>query len=264
MAFHNAAQFLPFFRFRHFFQIDEFLVAVRRLQVQHVGRAAGHAGREVAAHGAQDDDGAAGHVFAAMVPDAFDDGRGTAVADAEPFAGLAVDVDLAARGAEAGHVADDDVFRRRKVRFPRREHGDPAARQAFAQVIVGVAFQQQRQPFRDEGAEALARAAHEGKADRVFGQALVAVAPEDFAAQQRACHAVRVIDAQARADLFLFLQGGLAHAHQLALVQGLLDFVVLGRHKVMALRVYGRKSSLSRLTVAAFQFVMFSFCLRRS
>ena len=40
---------------------------------------------------------AAGHVLAAVVADALDDGDGAAVADGEPLAGQAVDEDLAAR-----------------------------------------------------------------------------------------------------------------------------------------------------------------------
>jgi hypothetical protein len=42
--------------------------------VEHVGDAAGHAGREVAARGAEDDHAAAGHVLAAVVAHGLDDG----------------------------------------------------------------------------------------------------------------------------------------------------------------------------------------------
>ncbi len=40
---------------------------------------------------AEDDDAAAGHVLAAVIADAFDNRVGTAVADAEAFAGDAAD-----------------------------------------------------------------------------------------------------------------------------------------------------------------------------
>ena len=56
------------------------------VQVEHVGRAAGHAGGEVAADRPEDDDGAAGHVLAAVVADAFDDGGRAGVAHREPLA----------------------------------------------------------------------------------------------------------------------------------------------------------------------------------
>lgn len=106
-----------------------------------------------------------------MVADAFDDGTDAAVADAEAFTGCAVDVGFAAGGTVEGDVADDDVIFGREYRFPRRRYDDLAARQAFAQVVVGIAFQGQRQATRDEGAEALAGRADEGQDDRVFGQA---------------------------------------------------------------------------------------------
>jgi hypothetical protein len=53
---------------------------------------------------------AAGHVFAAVVADALDDGGHAGVADGEALAGHAADVGLAGGGAVEGDVADDDVF----------------------------------------------------------------------------------------------------------------------------------------------------------
>ena len=53
---------------------------------------------------------AAGHVFAAVVADALDDGADAAVAHAETLAGHAADVGLAAGRAVEGDVADDHVF----------------------------------------------------------------------------------------------------------------------------------------------------------
>ena len=55
---------------------------------------------------------AAGHVFAAVVADAFDDRLRAAVANAEPFAGDAAEIDLAARRAVEHDVAGDDVLLR--------------------------------------------------------------------------------------------------------------------------------------------------------
>ena len=46
------------------------------LEVEHVGDAARHAGREVSSCGSQNDDRAAGHVFAAVVADALDHRQG--------------------------------------------------------------------------------------------------------------------------------------------------------------------------------------------
>ena len=55
--------------------------------IEHVGDAAAHAGGEVAAALAEHDDQAVGHVFAAVIAEAFDDGGGAGVAHGEALAG---------------------------------------------------------------------------------------------------------------------------------------------------------------------------------
>ena len=71
-------------------EVDHVDVAVERersVGIEHVGDAAAHAGGEVAAGRPEHDHAAAGHVFAAVIADAFDDGVGAAVADRESLAG---------------------------------------------------------------------------------------------------------------------------------------------------------------------------------
>ena len=58
------------------------------------------------------DDAAAGHVFAAVIADGFDDRMHAAVAHAEALARHAADVRLAAGRAIQRDVADDDVLLR--------------------------------------------------------------------------------------------------------------------------------------------------------
>ena len=99
---------------------------------------------------------AAGHIFTAVVADAFDDGVDAAVADTEPFAGRAVDVGFTGGRSIKGDVADDDVVFCRENRFPRRRYDDLAAGQALAQVVVGIPFEGQGQAVGNEGSEALA------------------------------------------------------------------------------------------------------------
>ena len=57
---------------------------------------------------AEDDDDAAGHVFAAVVADALDDGDGAGVAHGEALAGDAAEIAFAGDGAVEHRVADDD------------------------------------------------------------------------------------------------------------------------------------------------------------
>lgn len=84
--------------------MDQLLIAQAFIEIEHISDAAGHTGCEVFARLAQDDDLATGHVFAAVVADAFDNDGRTAVSDAEAFPGFA--------GDEGFHLS-----RRRKRRF---------------------------------------------------------------------------------------------------------------------------------------------------
>ena len=129
--------------------------------VEHVGDAAGHARGEIPAGPAEHDDAAAGHVLAAVIADALDNGERAAVAHGEPLARDAAEVRFAARRAVQRDVADDDVVLGNERRLPRREHDDLAAREPLADVIVRVAFELERDASRNEGAEALAGRAGE-------------------------------------------------------------------------------------------------------
>ena len=181
-----------------------------------VGDAAAHAGGEVAAGAADDDDAAAGHVFAAMIAAAFDDGFRAGVADAEAFADDAADVDLAVDRAVADDVAGDDVLLGAEGRVLGREDGDAPAGQAFADVVVGVAFQQQRDAAGEEAAEALAGRAGELEGDRVVGQAGLAVLLGDFARERGADGAIGVLDRKLGGNLFAALERRLRQRNQLA------------------------------------------------
>src|SRR5438034_1553139 len=56
---------------------------------QYVRESAGHAGAKIQAEWPEDDGDAAGHVFAAVLSDAFDDGKRAAVPDSKAFPGAA-------------------------------------------------------------------------------------------------------------------------------------------------------------------------------
>ena len=139
------------------------------VRVVDIGDAARHAGGEVAADLAEHDDDAAGHVFAAMVAGALDDGDRAGVAHREALAGHAVEEGLALdRAVEARYC-------RRGCSPPARAalglaDDDAAARQALADIVVGVADQVERDAAGEEGAEALAGRAGEAEVDAVLGQ----------------------------------------------------------------------------------------------
>src|SRR4030095_11238408 len=88
----------------------------------------------------------------------------------------------------------------------RREDGDPTTAQALADVVVGVALEQERHAAGEEAPEALAGRAGELEGDRVAGQPLLAVLLRNLAGESRADGAVGVLDRQVRVDLFAALQ----------------------------------------------------------
>ena len=91
-----------------------------------------------------------------MIADRFDNRSHAGIPDGETFARHAADVNFAAGRAVKGDIANDDVFLWLEGRALRRIDDNLAARQAFADVIVGVAFEAQRHTPRNEGTEALA------------------------------------------------------------------------------------------------------------
>src|SRR5207249_9715344 len=139
-------------------------------------------------------------VLAAVVADALDHRGDAAVAHAEALAGLAAEEDLAARRAVQRDVAHDDVLLRREGRVARRVDDDAPAREALAEVVVGVARELDGDAGGEPGAEALARGARELDADRLRRQPLGAVAAGDLRRQYRAGRPVAVRDRQVERD----------------------------------------------------------------
>src|SRR5690606_18953720 len=208
-------------------EVDHLGVDPVRVEVEDVGDAAGHAGREVAAGAAEDDGAAAGHVLAAVVADAFGDGQCAGVADAEPLADDAAEEHFAGGGAVGDDVAGDDVLFGGDRGLLGRADGDPAAGQALADVVVGVADEAQGDAARDERAEGLAGGSGEGDVDGVVGQAVGAVPLGDLVAEHGADGAVDVAHRQVEGDLLAVVQGAFAELDQ-GVVQGLGQAVVLG------------------------------------
>ena len=162
--------------------------------------AAAHARREVAAGRAEDHRASAGHVLAPVVADAFDDRGRARVAHAEPLADEPADEHVAAGRAVEDDVAGDDVLLGDELRRARRPQHERAARQALAEVVVGVALEPQQDAARHERAEALPRRTLERDVDRAVGQPFAAVATRDLGAEHRADRAVHVADRRTTAS----------------------------------------------------------------
>eukprot|EP01136_Pigoraptor_vietnamica_P023733 Opistho-1_new@6558 len=161
--------------------------------VKHIRNAAAHASRKVATGGAEDHCAPARHVLAAVVAHTLAHGRGTRVAHAEALRRDAADERATARGAVEAHVTHNDVVLRDKPGGIRAgANNDRATGKALADVVVRVAVEFDRDALREERAERLARRARELDADRVVGEAGLAVRLGYLVAQRRPNHAVHV------------------------------------------------------------------------
>ena len=138
--------------------------------VPDVGDAAAHAGAEVAAGGAQHRHTPAGHILAAVVAYAFDDGMGAAVAHTEALGGDAAEIGLAGGGAVKHHIAHQHIVLGGKTAGGRRVDDDLAAGQPLAHIVVGVPFHFEGDPRRQPRAEALPRRAVQFYPDAVLRQ----------------------------------------------------------------------------------------------
>ena len=138
------------------------------VDIQHVGHAAAHAGREIAPRRPEYHHASTGHVLATVVADRLDDRAHATVANAKPFAGHPANIRLAARRAVERDVADDNVLLGHERRTLRRIDDDLAAAEPLADVVIRIALQRERHALGQERAETLAGAALEMQLDRVF------------------------------------------------------------------------------------------------
>ena len=111
-------------------------VDLLHIEVKHISVTAGEACTEVASGGAEHHNSAAGHVLAAVVAHAFDYKRGTAVTNAETFAGATGYEHLAGSGAETGDIAGDDVAVLVEGDVIFRAHDHATAGQALADTAL--------------------------------------------------------------------------------------------------------------------------------
>src|SRR3954471_1282539 len=188
----------------HLLELDELRVAARgelALGIEDVGDAATHARGEVAPGRTEHDHAPAGHVLAAVIADSLDDSLDAGVAHREALPREPAEERPAAGRAVQDRVADHHVLLGHIRRVLRRAHGQDAARETLARVVVGVAVEHQRHAAHQPAAEALPAVAARAHDDRVVRQALGPVAPRDLARQEPADTAVLVLHPHLDLDL---------------------------------------------------------------
>ena len=94
--------------------------------------------------------------------------------------------------------------------MPWRIYDDPAAGEAFANIVIGVALERERDTLRNEGGETLAGRTVEMNLYGVFRESFTAVSFRDFVAENRANGPVGVLDRENRIDRLLGVERVLA------------------------------------------------------
>src|SRR5262249_6748657 len=163
---------------RELLEPDELGVAAlleRAVLVEDIGDAAAHTGGKVPSGPPDHDDDAAGHVLAAVVADALDDGRRARVPYGKPLADEPAEERLARRGAVEDRVAGNHVLLRPECRALRRAEREYTAREPLADVVVRLADQRELDPRREPRAERLAgrTAEREAHGPRQPGRAML-------------------------------------------------------------------------------------------
>src|SRR5204863_857636 len=120
------------------------------------------------------------------------------VSDREALAGYAADEGFSTCRAVERHVAGDDVLVGCERCVARWRQDDAPARQSFADVVVRIALERERDAARDERTEALARRPGEPQRDRVVGQTGAAPAPRHLVAEHGADGTMDVADRPAQ------------------------------------------------------------------
>ena len=123
------------------------------VRIEQVGAAAGHPRPEIRPDRAQDDNDAAGHVLAAVLAEALDDGLRAGIPDREPHPGPPDQVQPPAGRAVQAGVAGDRLAARVGREVGLRGDDEPPARQALADVIVGLADEPQVESWPGERTE---------------------------------------------------------------------------------------------------------------
>src|SRR5690554_1461604 len=210
------------------------------VRVPYISYAAGHPGSKITASCSQHHNRAARHVFAAMIAGALHHSRGARVAHGKAFAGDAIEIGFSRQGAVQHRVAGNDVVGAEAAKVIGRANDDAAARQALADVIVGLADQVQCDAMGQESPEALSRRAVALDMYGVVRQAFMAVARGHHARQHGAYGAIAIAHRGNERDLFAAFDRAAAAFYQL-MVQRPVQRVVLffglvqrdsGRHGV--------------------------------
>src|SRR5450631_1650521 len=145
VASNEIADTLHILNFKQRFEVDgvevaAFLSEIHAL-VENISDTTAHASGKISAARTEHQHQPVCHVLAAMIANAFDDRGRSGIADRKTLAGDSVEEGFAAGCTIESNVADQDIFLGSEAGILRRIDNDPTARQALADVVVGLAFE---------------------------------------------------------------------------------------------------------------------------
>ena len=148
--------------------------------IQHIG------GREIASRLPDDDDNTAGHIFATVIADTFNNGNGAGIAHGKPFPGDTAEITFPFNRTIKNRIADNDGIFGNDLAVFRRPDDNTSATQALADIIVAVSNQVEGDATCQKCTERLPCRSPQGDRNRVIGKSLETITARNLARQHGA------------------------------------------------------------------------------
>src|SRR5882757_5660334 len=196
MRFQHPPQPQLLFRFRvrqrHEFSVQHFL----GLRAQNVRQPARHTRTKIESQRTKHQHHATGHIFAAMLPDAFHNRQRATIANRKPLPSSSTDVKLPGSRAVQHGVSGQHIATPRSRRS--RRNSNRSAGKPFADVIVRFPSQFQRDAVRQECPETLPRRPRKRLREflliAMHSAAILRPPPHYFAAEPSPHAAIRIVN----------------------------------------------------------------------
>ena len=162
-----------------------------------------------------------------MVSHALDDCEGAAVTDRKALCSPAAKKRMPAGRAIQHDVPNNDIFSGNESTTLTRINRNSPARQALADIVIGITGKLQRNAMGQPGSETLPCGPGKAGVDRTIRQSRLTPACNHFVAQQGAHRPVNVTDRQMKTDLISIFECGLTERDQISRIKRLIEPVLL-------------------------------------
>ena len=172
------------------------VVAINKvaIPIKHIGEATGHTGTEIAACWAEHSDYSTGHIFAAVITGTLHDHMGTGITYRQPFTGTSGGKQPATGCSVETGITNNHGLIASKLTARRRTNHQLATTHAFADIVVGIAFEQYMQATSIPDSKTLSGTAGQFDGDRLVGHALIAISTSNLTGESCPNGAITVAD----------------------------------------------------------------------